>query len=69
MQPCSVISNSQVPATGLWEVSLADRILSFSELDPSMTPSKLQESNAYKKDILSVREVKLTKKCGDVDGY
>lgn len=27
-----------------------------------MTPSKLQESNAYKKDIFFAREVKLTKK-------
>ena len=33
-----------VPATGLCEVSLADRILSFSELDPSITPSKLHDA-------------------------
>lgn len=32
-----------VPATGLCEVSLADRILSFSELDPSITPSILHD--------------------------
>ena len=32
-----------IPATGLCDVSLADRILSFSECDPSITPNKLQD--------------------------
>ena len=32
-----------VPGTGLCDVSLADRILCVSELDPSITPSKLHD--------------------------
>ena len=33
-----------LPATDLFEVSEADRIRSFSEFDPSITPNKLQEA-------------------------
>ena len=34
----------KVPATGLCDVSLADRSLSFSEFDPSITPSILHDA-------------------------